>query len=396
MLESLLDQHVQQYITSKSDQGWKASYAFEKNPFPQIATSEILQQIQGRARALKKLPLWAATKGILYPAPLSMEQCSSQTTAAYKANWLQCERMIDVTGGFGVDDYFMAKLAQSFTYCEMQSELAEIVAHNFAVLGATNVRIHIGNSTDYLQNSEEEYDLIYADPARRHDVKGKVFRLEDCTPNVVDLQTVYWKKTNRIALKLSPLMDISLVISQLQHVKEVRTVTYDGELKELLVLQQKAYQGPIQFTAAWHRKEQWSEFSFAQTDLNQNPTYGIAASYLYEPHPGLMKLGPWGELSQRYKVLKWEKNSHLFTSEELITDFPGRSFKITAIVPYSKKEIQQHGLPTKANISIRNFPETVEQLRKKWKIKDGGSEYLFFTTAENQEKLIVFCQKIEE
>lgn len=393
MLQQLLQAEVQAYIRQKSDQGWNPNYAFDKNPFADIPTALLLEQIQGRARALRKLPLWAATPNIIYPAPLSMEQCSSETTARYKALWLQGGRILDATGGFGVDDFWMAQHAIQVVYCEMQADLAQVVAHNMRVLGATHVETHLGNSTDYLLASPEQFDLIYVDPARRHEVKGKVYRLEDCTPNVLELQHLYLEKSQRVALKLSPLMDISLLLQQLNHVKEIRTITANGELKETLVLIERGYEGEIKYTAAWHHLDQWNELQYNSKDLNPPVRYGFAPTYLYEPHPGLMKLAPWALITARYPVEKWEKNSHLFSSNEWIADFPGRGFKIQAVIPYTKKELAAYGLPTKANITVRNFPETVEAIRKKWKIKDGGEQYLFFTTSPSQEKIVVFCQK---
>jgi len=364
--------------------------ALEKNPFPEIPFPEILAQIVARSKAKDKLPAWFETDGIYYPPKLSVEQSSSEETAQYKASLVSGKSLLDVTGGFGADDFFFSKKVGRVTHCEMNAALSEIAAHNFNRLGANNIDCMAADSTGFLRQANEQFDWIYADPARRHEQKGKVFRLSDCQPNVPQLLGLYFSKAENILVKTAPLLDISAGLAQLPHVVEIHVVALRNEVRELLWVLRRGFSG-VPVVKAVNLPEPQA-FSF-RLDETAGPRYCDPEKYLYEPNAAVMKSGAFGLVAERFGIGKLSKHAHLYTSEDLIDNFPGRRFRIGHIIPYQKKEMSALGLE-KANVSVRHFPESVEAIRKKWKIADGGDTYAFFTTGRGERKMVLLCTKI--
>ena len=377
-----------------------------------------LQQIAGRQTARKKLPTWSAVEGIVYPPHLNMEQCSSEQTARYKQQLV--ERLltgeqegtfteqadgghkgtfIDLTGGFGVDFYFMSQGFKERIYVEQNAELCDLVKHNFALLNHP-CAIHCLDTATFLSTLEGQADVIYLDPARRNEHGGRTYGIEDCSPNVLELLPILLKSAHFIVIKLSPMLDWRKAVSDLKHVAEVHIVSVGNECKELLlVLNHEQTERPL-ITCV---NDESTFRVVPSTDTNlvlashevQEGT-SSAMNYLYEPNASIMKAGCFAEVEQQYAAVRQiSANSHLFTSAVEINDFPGRRFQILSISSMNKQELKS-ALQTieRANIAVRNFPLTVEQLRKKLKLKDGGDIYLFATTTSKSDHKLFICRKI--
>ena len=368
--------------------------ALQKNPFPNVEWISILNQIEAKTKAKLKLPTWFSNKNIVYPSKISVEQTSSEKTADYKANIVSSESLIDLTGGFGVDDYYFAKKMNVVAHCEINPELSNIVKHNFEQLNVKNISCHSGDSLEILAELKTKWDWIYIDPSRRNDAKGKVFMLQDCLPNVPENLDLFFEYSDSILIKTAPLLDISAGLSELKNVESIHIVAVENEVKELLWELHKGYTGKINIKTVNISKETMDVFEFILDENLETPVYGLPQKYLYEPNSSIMKSGGFDEVGTFYNLNKLHKHSHLYTSSTLIP-FPGRIFEIENSIPYHKIEMKKFLEGTKSNITVRNFPETVESIRKKWKIKDGGNQYCFFTTDENDNKIVLICKKIQ-
>lgn len=389
---SILDTEIQSFIDSNIGTDI-SKLALQKNPFPYFNWTEILNQISAKAKAKDKLPTWFSTSGIIYPSKISVEQTSSEKTALYKSNLVSGESLIDLTGGFGVDDYYFSKQINNVVHCEINEELSEIVKHNFKQLKADNIECFTGDSLDILQKLNRKFDWIYIDPSRRNDAKGKVFMLKDCLPNVPELMDDYFSYSDKILIKTAPILDISAGLSELKNVKCIHIVAVENEVKELLWEIHKYYAEEVSIkTINLSKQNEAFEFILDEAD---NTTYSLPKEYLYEPNSAIMKSGGFDKIANTFDVEKLHQHSHLYTSDKII-DFPGRIFKIENRFLYNKSEMKQSLEGKKINITIRNFPETVEAIRKKWKIKDGGNEYSFFTTDLNNNKIVLICTKINQ
>ncbi|OIV39588.1 THUMP-like domain-containing protein [Flavobacterium johnsoniae] len=392
MNTSILSKNIQDFITLNSSESI-TKLALQKNPFPEVEWILILNQIEAKAKAKDKLPTWFSTQNIIYPSKISVEQTSSEKTAAYKASLIDGKSLIDLTGGFGVDDYYFAKKFKSVTHCEINEELSTIVKHNFQQLQIENCTFYAGDSAAALNDADQKWDWIYIDPSRRNDAKGKVFMLKDCLPNVPQSLDLYFEKTDAILIKTAPLLDISAGLSELKFVKNIHIIALENEVKELLFEIHKNFVGDITLKTANILKDKTETFEFALDGETQFLSYQLPQKYLYEPNSAIMKSGGFDEVSSFFKINKLHKHSHLYTSEDLI-DFPGRSFEIEKTISYNKNEMKTVLLNQQANVTTRNFPETVENIRKKWKIKNGGNKYCFFTTDKNDNKIVLICRKI--
>ncbi|MDO4880192.1 MAG: hypothetical protein Q3983_02835 [Capnocytophaga sp.] len=390
--QNLLSNEVQKFIAENQNADI-TKIILKKSPFPEITSSELATQIEGKYKSKNKLPTWHTTEKILFPAKLSLEQASSEQTAEYKSSLVEGV-LLDATGGFGVDDFYFAKKCNSVIHCELQTELSEIVKHNAKIFNIKNIICENKNSLDFLQENTTFFDVIYIDPARRNQNKEKIFLLKDCEPDVCSCLPLFWKHTNTILLKASPMLDISTAIKELSFVKEVHIVAISNEVKEILfLLKNDKIENNILIKNVNIHHSKIDIFSYYLPENEKNiEKYDLNLPYLYEPNVTIMKSGGFSILQKKYNIVKLAKNSHLFTSSELISDFPGRIFVIQKIFNFNKK-IQKEMKDMKANISVRNFPMSVEKIRTQLKIKDGGDLFLFFTTNAKNEKIVIFCEK---
>ena len=358
-----------------------------------IDVSLALRQIAARQLLQKKVPEWAGNENLLFPAHLSIEQCSSESSATYKASLLQGQTFVDLTGGLGIDTYYLSQHFLQTDYVERQDELCNFAKHNFSVLN-TNIKVFNETAEEYLKHCEPK-DCIFIDPARRDEHGRKTVSIADCTPNVVALQGLLLEKAEHVMVKLSPMLDISKALEELNHVKAVHVVAVANECKELDFVLERDCHGEVHFTCVNLLTPQ-PEVRFT-LDEERNCQCQIASDvskYLYEPNPALMKAGCFKLLTKRYNVFKLHKNSNLYTSEQLLSDFPGRIFEVEDWASYNKKVKQTllHDVK-KASIAVRNFPITVAELRKALKISDGDAIFLFATTLKGEEKVIIRTKK---
>lgn len=376
----------------------------------EVDLSMALQQIAGWQTARRKLPSWAAVEGIVYPPHLNMEQCSSERTARYKAQIVgRGDIFVDLTGGFGIDFYWLSQGFQQRIYVEQNEALCTLADHNFRQLGHACM-VKCSTAAAFLQTLTHA-DLIFLDPARRNEHGGRTYGIVDCTPNVLEMLPLLLQKSDRVLLKLSPMLDWQAAVTELQFVSEVHILSTDNECKELLLLlEPSAEPRSVEDCLVVcvnndqvfkvNAKEQGrdllqvkSGFTSSKTGVyfkqNQEPLF------LYEPNASIMKAGCFSVLEQRFPVSQVAPNSHLFLSSDEIDDFPGRRFQIQSISSLNKKELSSVLAPLeRANMTVRNFPMTVDQLRKKLKLKDGGDTYIFATTMADGQHRLLICRKI--
>lgn len=388
----ILNAEIQAFIDNNIGKSI-SKLALQKNPFQEVDWISILNQIEAKTKAKEKLPTWFSTENIIYPSKISIEQTSSEKTAAYKASIVSGESLIDLTGGFGVDDFYFAKKIKTVAHCEINPELSNLVKHNFEQLNVSNITCYAGDSLATLFSLNSKWDWIYIDPSRRNDTKGKVFMLKDCLPNVPENIDFYFTHSNAVLIKTAPILDISAGLSELKHVKTIHIVALENEVKELLWELHKDYSGNINIKTVNILKDKTETFDFVLNENSKFPNLSLPQKYLYEPNSAIMKSGGFDEVSSFYNLNKLHKHSHLYTSTALIS-FPGRVFEIQNTFPYNKTEMKSYLEKSQANITTRNFPDSVETIRKKWKIKDGGNVYCFFTTDENNHKIVLICTKI--
>ena len=387
---AILKPEVQEFI-SKNLKIEITKIILKGSPFEDIESKELANQILAKKKSEKKLPTLFSCKDIYYPNKISIEQTSSELTAAFKAKIVTGNSIIDITGGFGVDSFYFSKHFKKVIHCEINSELSTNVKHNYQQLNAKNIETNAINGFDFLKETNDTFDCIYIDPSRRSDVKGKVFLLKDCLPYIPPKIDFFFTKANQILIKVSPILDITNTINELKNVKSVHIVAVHNEVKELLFLLEKNYAESTNIIAVNIGKSKTDEFSF-EYKSKETSNFSEPLSYLYEPNSAILKSGGFHQISNKYNVHKLEENSHLYTSESFI-DFPGRAFKIVDILSYDKKKLKKLFSKSKANITTRNFPKTVAQIRKEINIKDGGTNYLFFTTTINKNLKVIICQK---
>lgn len=375
--------------------------------YPKVNMATAIVQIAARQTARTKLPTWWKTAGIRYPNHLSMEQCSSEVTARYKASLIPEElkggSFTDLSGGFGVDFTCMAQGFSEATYVERQEELCALAEHNLPLLGLPHAQVVHADASKFLENLPPQ-SVIFIDPARR-DLKGrKTVLISDCEPDISRLHTLLTGKAQRVIVKLSPMLDISLALEQLPNIREVHIVAVGGECKELLLVMEAEAQSaqarivctnlPTSTPATWP-----TPFCFTRQE-EENTDYQIAPRikhYLYEPNSVLMKAGAFRIVAAHYGVEKLHPNSHLYTSDQWIKKFPGRSFEVIEYGGFGKREIKELlGSVKKANLTVRNFPNSVADLRKRLKLPEGGDDYLFATTLAKEEKVWILCRKATE
>lgn len=377
---------------------------------PAVDLPFALEQIAGRQYAARKLPAYAATEGLVYPPHLSLEQCSSELAARYKARLVAAlqpapSTLLDMTGGLGVDFSFMAPSFGSAYYVEQQPHLCDLARHNLPLLGLPRAHVVCADGADYLRQSSCHFDWVYADPARRDQNGSRTYSIGDCTPNVLTLLDLFAEKADHVLLKLSPMLDWRKAVSDLgpHRVRQVHIVSVDNECKELLLLMGSAPSVACSYTVhCVNLLSDASEQHFVASPFNSfppspsvNPSLEPGETFLYEPNASIMKAGCFDELAAHYEVWPVAPNSHLFLSDRLVADFPGRKFRVVGISSMNKRELKtklQH--LSQANITVRNFPLSAADLRRRLKLADGGPTYLFATTlSDDRTHTLFICQQ---
>lgn len=371
--------------------------ALHGNKHPEIDIPQALQQIRGLQIAKYKIPTWYNCENIVYPIHLSLEQCSSEKTAQYKREVApKGIRMVDLTGGLGVDTFFLSGNFKTTTYVEQQESLTTLAKHNFNALDSNSIEVVNQDSVTYLEQMGK-VDLIFIDPARR-DIKGrKTTLIEDCTPNLIEIQHLLDTKAKKVMIKLSPMLDISLALQSLTNISAVHIVSVDNECKELLFIKDNSEPNEEPTVHCVNLVANKELFSFTKIEEENAVVHYTSslATYLYEPNASIMKAGGYKIISQRYGISKLHPSSHLYTSDSLFDKFPGRKFRIQKKSSLNKKDVKRDFTNLhQANISTRNFPLKPEELKKRLNIKDGGNIYIFGTTLADNQKAILICEKI--
>ncbi|WP_295428820.1 SAM-dependent methyltransferase [uncultured Prevotella sp.] len=408
--------------------------ALQASRYPDVDMPFALNQIQGWQTAQRKLPSWAACDGVVYPPHLNMEQCSSEPTARYKQQvarrWVEAVQpdadtcMTDLTGGFGVDFSFTSRCFSSATYVERNASLCDVVSANLPRLGIQNATAKCAEAEDVLEQLKPQ-TMIFLDPARRDEHGAKTVLIADCTPDVCQLLPRLMAKSQFVMLKLSPMLDWHKAIVDLDgKVREVHIVSVDGECKELLLVladngtkNVQVFCVDIQSRPDSEGQYPRSEFVYsiatnAQEEMVENnsklenltsvqPTNSKLktqnSKFLHEPNASVMKAGCFDEIARAYGVSAVSRNSHLFLSDELKADFPGRTFAIDAVTTMNKRQLRQTLSGMKqANIAVRNFPLSVAELRKRLKLNDGGDTYIFATTTSDGDHILMITHKTKK
>ncbi len=379
----------------------------------------IADQWLARQKAKYKLPTWFTNRNLIFPAPLSVEQASSEITANYKSrifyeflnnletnagrvlNPTSVEKhfnCIDLTGGMGLDTYALAQVFESVVYVEQNALLAQIAKYNFEVLGQKNIKVLNENSVLFTLSTSQPIANFYLDPHRRDVAKNKVFKIEDCEPNILTIKHLL----ESYMVKFSPMLDIKLALEQLggtplENVSEVHVVAVENEVKELLFLGKKTFENTkiicVNFLS--NNRQQNFEFNY-EIEQKLHINYSKPSKYIYEPNATILKAGAFKSVANHFNISKLATNSHLYTSEVLVENFAGRSFVCEAVCKFDKKEISAQLPDNQANISTRNFPLKPEEIKKKLGLRDGGEYYLFATENYEKQKIVLICKKTNQ
>ncbi|PWG78516.1 THUMP-like domain-containing protein [Pararcticibacter amylolyticus] len=395
MNKAILNKEVQSFIQEHLNDD-VTRIALSKSPFPDVSSAELAMQTDGKKRIEKKLPLWYSTQGIYFPPKLNIEQSSSQPAAEYKSKLIKGNLLADLTGGFGVDTFYFAKNASEVYHIEQNSDLSEIAKHNTEVLGARNIHFITGDSISFLKETHLKFDTVYIDPARRVETR-KVFLLKDTEPDVTALLPLLLSKASRIIIKTSPLYDIQSGLKELPNVSEVHILSIKNDCKELLWIVDRDFsKEPVIYCSAIKEQEiRTFKFRYSEEREAPSPPFSFPGSFLYEPDVTLLKAGAYKLLGQELGMSKLNINSHLYTSDHYTANFPGKAFKVLRTLNYNdySKNLKTTG---KANVISRNFPLTVDQLRKKHKLSDGGDRFLIFTTGPSGKLIIIEAERVTE
>ena len=398
MLGSLFSEATKNFIRQNRFQDvQKLALSAKNKESDGIDLQEAMIQIAGRQSIEKKLPSWYENDELIYPRHISLEQCSSELTARYKASVVSGQKLVDLTGGFGVDCAFISEKFESAIYVERQKELCDIAEQNFQTLNLSHVRVVNDDAVSFL-NRMSPVDCIYLDPARRDHSGKKIVAISDCEPDLSLLKDALLEKSDCVLVKLSPMLDISLALRTLPETFEIHIVSVENECKELLFLLRKnTVDSPTLICVDLKKDGTMSSFSFKQQEEKDAHVYypQNVKKYLFEPNVSILKAGAYRILALKFGLDKLHVDSHLYTSDMCISDFPGRVFEIEMFTSFNKNELKSvmKGV-SQANISIRNFPMSTDDLKKKLKLRDGGSLYLFATTLSDGKKVLLLCRKV--
>lgn len=370
----------------------------DKEKYRELNIEFVLTQISGRQTAKEKFPACYTNDGIIYPAHLSLEQASSETTANYKVSLIPegCRTFVDLTGGMGVDFVVLSRRFTQSVYVEQDPELCRLASHNFATLGLRGIAIENTSSETFVERMPPA-DVVFLDPSRRDDAGRKVVRIEECSPDVLVILDVLIAKAKLVMIKFSPMLDISSAVRSLKKVSEVHVVSVENECKELLFLLSSRIDETVYCAVNLDNGGNMETFRFTPEE-ERNLTIPFAKTigkYLYEPNASILKAGAFKSVAQHFAVQKLHVNSHLYTSGNRIPAFPGRVFEVQDwFVPNKQNVKSLLSLTQKANIAVRNFPLSVAEIRKKTGLKEGGDVYLFATTVADGQKIWVVGTKL--
>ena len=393
-----MNEETKQFITDHIEDNIH-QLALQSGRFPLVDMPFAIRQINGKQKIKTKIPSFFQNDDILYPVQLSLEQSSSESTAKYKSTLCEGKTLTDLTGGFGIDCYFLSRRFEQVSYVERNTELCEIASHNFKVLERNNITVFNSDSEVFLKEMTP-VDWIFIDPARRNESGKKVVLLSDCEPDIAALSSLLLKKASNLMIKLSPMLDISAAVRELPNTSGIHIISVDNECKEvLLILKQNADNNKKIHTINICKNKPDQVFEF-NSDEEFNATAAYTSSvggFVYEPNAAIMKSGAFKLIGNNFGLDKLHINTHLYTSSELSLEFPGRVFEVQKVWGNSKQDLKELAKITpKANISTRNYLLSVDELRKKLKIKEGGEIFIIACTLADEKKVIIECRKVSD
>ena len=394
MIAQLSLPHVKKFILEHQKDD-PAVLLLAASKYPDIPVAAAAAQIKARQKAKHKIPSWHACNDVIFPTGIAMEQCSSEATAKLKSEWLGGDKLVDLTGGAGVDTYFLSRRFKHTCYVEEKKVLGQLAEYNFRQLHAPNIQVNISDAHFFLTEKAFTADWIYLDPARRDDHNARVFLLSDCQPDVTKMRDILFRHTDNILLKTSPMLDIKLALSELKNVKDIYVVAVKNDVKEVLYAINKGFsQNPGIHTINLTNSGNRESFSYDSHEASvAKSVFSYPKIYLYEPNAAVLKAGGFKLIGQYFNLSKLHPNSHLYTSDEKLKDFPGRKFTILSTTKLNKKEALAQIPGGRANITIRNFPLSAEMVRKKTGLKPGGDYYVFATTTMDDKLVLLICKK---
>lgn len=373
MIDKILENKVQSYINANLNLDLH-SLLLKKSPFSDISMQEIVQQIKGKQVAQKKFP-FLLKEGVVFPPQLNLEQSSSEKTALYKSGILKGKKFIDLTSGFGIDAYYLSENFEEIILIEQNAELLEIVRHNWNILGKKALFLN-QKLENFLAENNKNFDVIYLDPARRDQNKNKVFLLEDLSPNILEIQDQLLSISEEVVIKLSPLIDLKYLVSVLKNISKIEIIAVKNDVKEIVVFLSENYAGEISCHCV-NLESNEMDFSFnINEEKNARSEYCEPERFIYIPNNTILKAGIFNLISERFSLKKLHPNTHLYTSDTKLENFPGRILEMQVI---DSKEIKKK---SSFNIISKNYPLKPEEIKKKYQLKDGGDQYLIFTQSK--------------
>lgn len=394
MISQLSNSDVIEFIQENLNRD-PASVALQADKFPNLPMREIASQIASRQKVAKKLPEWVKNERIIFPLKENLEQASSQITAEFKSDLVEGEALLDLTGGSGIDTYYLQKKFNKTVYVEPNFQLCEIAHHNFTELNA-DIEIIQSSAEDYILTSDRKYDLVYIDPSRRSEAKQKVIKMEDYSPNVFTILPKLCMITDRILIKVSPMMDIKQALNELWKVEKIICLSVANEMKEVLIeINLKTNKTvTLQTVNINHGIKQEFSATFEEERLAQ---YEVKApqKYIYEPNTAIRKAGLFKLISERFQISKLQSNTHLYTSNYCLSDFPGKCFECIEIIKTDKKSIRKAAPKGIINVITKNYPLGANAIKKKYQLKDGGEKYLIFCNTQDLGNVCLHCSLIK-
>lgn len=395
MISKLMNPDVIEFIQENLNED-PSIIALKAANFPDLPIREIATQIASRQKALKKLPEWTNNQRLVFPPKENLEQASSQETAEFKALLYSGYSFVDLTGGSGIDAYYLSRKFKKSAFIEPNEHLCDIARHNFIELEA-EIRVHQSTAEEFISRSEQKYDLIYLDPSRRSDSKQRMTQIEDYHPNVISMLPDLMRKGDRVLVKVSPMVDIKQSIKQLQYVSKVICLAVRNEMKEILFELNMNVGGLPVIDAINLKKNSFEEFS-ANYDDEKNAISEIdkPQAFIYEPNSAIRKAGFFKLIASKFELKKLDSNTHLYTSKELVIDIPGRILKLDEILKADKKIIKKHVPSQTINVISKNYPLNTREIKKKYQLKDGGDQFLIFCKSEALGNVVLKCSKVNK
>jgi hypothetical protein len=399
MLHQITNPDVQQFIRAHEHDD-ETKLVLKHSSILGLPAAVIAQQIVGRRKVKDKIPVYYQAENIIYPPSLNLEQSSSEATARYKIDILKMlavpnTHAVDLTGGFGVDSFFLSQYFKAVTYVEPNGDLLDIARHNHAALSAHNITYHNQTAEQYIQSSQAKADLVFIDPSRRSAKNQRLFRLDNSVPNIVALRENVFTHAPLLVTKASPLLDISVGVQELRNTKHIFVVSVNNECRELLFLCNGPESASPQIHATDIKKENTETMTFNVNDEQKAIVkYSGPRRYLYEPNTSILKAGAFKLIAERFDLPKLHVSTHLYTSDSLVENFPGRIFEVEAHLKSDLKTVQAHFERQHANVLVRNYPLSPEDVKSKFKLRDGGEHYLICFSGVEQ-KYLTKCRRLK-